>query len=499
MFVLFVFVCNCNYTQIFFFLRFIVLPCTCGHRWDSCGYNCVFFFVGATTIDIDDTPTNQSSSKSRKVSRNGVHGGESERTRVEVPKDGDQLKLSELFNVLRVKKPQEQTPQETQVRRVRSRHYSESDSDSSSNSELEDVRSCSTALSMTESELDTRRLDSPQHIESPTLKMVASAQESQNIRRSTPNDKQDASMCKIEVTHPVPAPRSPRSGKRRQVDDDKAEDKLPPVPKPRSPVPKRKNGNVGINIEKDISNSDIQNVDSSSIHSNLSAHVARTKESLEIKYEVEKSRSQNSLNTTADETELVVRPKVRDNKDRQSAENTCKDTNNLEKLKSHSEHFQKSENGLDKFSNQNGKTPRSSENLSRSLNRNVRTRTDSDSNASSNSAEIIQSNSGEELIVPRAGSPYSFSMDSLPSSHPSPVPCRVSITSVQESSDNESVSRASQKDGSETSGSESVQKERIQEDFVVEEISQVRFRRVSRGQIAPGPLAKLQKSPKRSK
>ena len=453
-----------------------------------------YIFSGATTIDIDDdTTSSENNRKERKASRNGVHG-EHERSRVEVPKDGDQHKLSELFNVLRVKKPQEIVRQETEVRRVRSRHYSESDSDSSSNSELEEVRSCSTALSMTESELDTRRLDSPQHIESPTLKMVAS---NKDIQRGA-IDQPDSSTCNLEVNHPVASPRSPKPGNRRQqLTSSKEGENSPPIPKPRTPKPKRKNAEVGILIDRNTSNSDIQKVESVSIHSNLSAHVARTKESLEVKHEVEKSRSQNSLTTAPNDNELVVRPKIRgNNKHGKSAESLIT-ASDREKLRPVSEHLRKSDNDLDRIKNQNGKPQRSSENLGKSSNQKTRARTDSGSKHSSvSSGDIVTSELAEEAVQ-RTGSPYSFSMDSLASSHPSPLLRRVSFTSAQESSDTDSISKSSQRDGSENSGTESLSK--VDEDFVVEEISQVRFRRVSVGQLQIGQLTKLQKSPKKSK
>lgn len=451
-------------------------------------------FLGAT-IDLDDPPS-QTNNKGRKVSRNGVHGGDNERSRVEVPKDGDQLKLTELFNVLRVKKPQEtpQTQPEMQVRRVRSRHYSESDSDSSSNSDAE-VRSCTTALSMTESELDTRRLESPRGIESPSYKMVVSEHESEVSRKSTSSDRLEPQTVHRNSSQPVPAPRSPKPQARRNLTPQSNDDGKPPVPKPRSPRPKRKNGDVNPYIKTTDTDADVQNLDSVSIHSNLSAHVARTKESLEIKYAEEKSKSQTSLNTDRFENEQIVRPKIRDyDKHRESAENLSS-SNGRDKTRPKSEQLRTCDNHTESITNQNNKSSRTSENLSRSQNQNMQ-----QDFTDARTAETAQSNIGDEFPAPRQGSPYSFSMDSLPSSHPSPTMRRVSFTSVPESSDTDSLSKASQKDASDNSGTESVPKENTDEDFVVEEISQVRFRRVSKGFIQPGPLAKLQqKSPNRSK
>lgn len=417
------------------------------------------------------------------MSRNGVHSGEHERTRVEVPRDGDQLKLSELFNVLRIKKPDSQAQQETQVRRVTSRRISESDSDSSSNSDVE-VRS--TALSMTESELDTRRAESPRLVESPLHTMVESEQELEVAS-------DHSSDYKVHVK-PIPAPRSPIPAVRRKMgtfdspDSSQPTSPVPiprsPVPKPRSPRPTSENGDQAAMSEHKSSKNTAHNTDNVSIHSNLSAHVVRTKESLEIKHEVEKSRSENSLNTT--ETEQVVRPKTKNGEKLVASDVKGK-------VRPHSEQLQRSENELDNLINQNGKARPSSEHLTKLSNQNLQRVIDDVSNTT---AEINQTS---ELLVPRTGSPYSFSMDSLPSSHPSPSMRRVSFNSNQELSDTDSLSRMSQGDSSDHSGTQSSLKDGVQEDYVVEEISKVRFRRVSKGQLHVAQLAKMSKSPNRSK
>ncbi|WAR08598.1 hypothetical protein MAR_018556, partial [Mya arenaria] len=229
---------------------------------------------GAPTIDIDEPRSSQQNNNTdRKAIRNGVSRAEQEKTRVEVPKEGDQLKLTELFNVLRVKKPSEEVPlPETQVRKVTSRRYSESDSDSSSNSDVE-VRSSSTGFSMTESEFDTRRIDSPIIEETVSPRRM----ESPLKLRDSPTD--------LESTHRFTSEHSERHESHQKFH---------------------------LQFQNESHPQHTESLREEKVSENLSEHVVKTKESLDQKRQIEKSKSPSLEYIRINENQMVVRPKTRD-------------------------------------------------------------------------------------------------------------------------------------------------------------------------------------------
>ncbi|KAL4232834.1 hypothetical protein ACF0H5_007521 [Mactra antiquata] len=507
---------------------------------------------GSTSIDIDEpTESHGNERQGRKVSRNGVGGGRSDenRARVAAPKEGDQMKLSELFNVLRVKKTDDgqSPPSETQIRRVTSRRYSESDSDSSSNSDA-DVRSTSTAPSVTESELDCRRIDSPQSLESPPPKIIEPPR-----LASVDETVQPIALKKLESKNrrldneqqrPKAAPRSPKPAARRKVKSEHFETgnemnssrprqmdrRERPLPSPekigQGRGPQVMSRSMHETSERVINDNDKQ--DSSSIHSvELSLHVAKTRESLDKKYEVEKSRSQASLNRPSDcESDQFVRPKSRERIVRKSAESLSKElkhganNSDMDIPSVVDVNKQDRNSGADISSVHSGSRSDSSIKSSGSkdtLISNRSAKSDRSEKDSLKSIPDVQEPSKDlpteendlmvSITVPRAGSPYSISMDSLPSSHPSPTNLRHSLgeSSNPESSDTDSLSRygnrpngASSQGGSQSNVNRDNTSGTGGNDFVVEEISKVHFKRVSKMVGNVGVFAKMARSPKKN-
>ncbi|XP_052808744.1 uncharacterized protein LOC128237352 isoform X2 [Mya arenaria] len=487
---------------------------------------------GAPTIDIDEPRSSQQNNNTdRKAIRNGVSRAEQEKTRVEVPKEGDQLKLTELFNVLRVKKPSEEVPlPETQVRKVTSRRYSESDSDSSSNSDVE-VRSSSTGFSMTESEFDTRRIDSPiieetvspRRMESP-LKLRDSPTDLESTHRFTSEHSErheshqkfhlqfqneshpqhTGSDTNYEIHRPVPALRSPKPSPRRlQVDQYDTSAHGQSAVRSKSPrthevkVEQEREAIVSKSVEP-VCKSDTESLREEKVSENLSEHVVKTKESLDQKRQIEKSKSPSLEYIRINENQMVVRPKTRDRarKPDENMKQVRSDTNTPR-----AEHFRKRNE------------PKSDRDLQRPIpkaaaNRKYTIPNDHSkpdethsNNISENDMFISQSKHGEtesesaqslgQLAVPRTGSPYSISMDSIPSSHPSPTLQRISISeSLPDSSDNDSVSKHSLQDINERTGAKEG------DDYVEEEISKVRFRRMSKTLEKMAVISNMAKSPK---
>ncbi|XP_053397825.1 uncharacterized protein LOC123552334 isoform X2 [Mercenaria mercenaria] len=494
---------------------------------------------GTTSIDIDESPSNHGNNKQgKKVSRNGVGGADQGRTRVEVPKEGDQLKLSELFNVLRVKKPEDKVIQETQVRRITSRKYSESDSDSSSNSDI-DIKSTSTAPSVTESELDGRRIESPRGLESPPPQIVEPpmvARVHKTAERYPTVKKIESPEYRVEdeAYRPKPSPRSPKPAARRKVKSENLEqENITPMARPRTKE-RRSDGTERV-VEGQVSMSRSMEVRSSagrsanenelsdkgSVHSELNLHVAKTKESLD-----KKSRSQVSLDSRRLESDSSVRPKSKEQIVRKSADSLSlesKQTMNTDQRSLH-----KSDNQLDR------KNGADIENKRNDKRRDVIIKSSSssrepilvdESQMSVNQKDIdtfsdrsipskhsidkeqskVLTTSEEEGLTQRTGSPYSFSMDSLPSSHPSPTLNRCSFSSNPDS-DTDSVSRLKgrpdpilEQSPSSSRSAKTVPKgENKKEDIVVEEISKVQFRRVSKTVGQLGSIAKMSLSPNRN-
>lgn len=490
------------------------------------------------------------------MSRNGVGGSDQGRTRVEVPKEGDQLKLSELFSVLRVKKSDEQETQETQVRRVISRKYSESDSDSSSNSDI-DLRS--TAPSVTESELDVHRTDSPRSVETPLPKISESrltigVTESPRLFQPVKQLESPEHRAGNETRRPIPDPSSPKPAARRKVRSEQFEHgDIKPSARPRTKDRKMQDrksqgperlieGQVSMSKSMEVQstagghNGDLEQYDKTSIHSELSLHVAKTRESLDKKYEVEKSRSQASLDSRGYEPDSVVRQKSKEHLIRQmskeqlirkSADNISKESK-LE-INADKKLLNKSDNQLDRNRGADVETKTSASNSgvvikssrikgsllvdeSEILTNQNEVDMDNDTSIDiKNSGITEQSNKvvrnvgdGEpHITTQRAGSPYSFSMDSLPSSHPSPTLLRCSLSSNPDS-DTDSVSRSSihpivEQNTLSNQSPNMKRKGDRKDDFVVEEISKVHFKRVSKKVGQLGVLAKMSISPNKSK
>lgn len=433
-----------------------------------------------------------------------------------------------------MKKPEEKVTQETQVRRITSRKYSESDSDSSSNSDV-DIKSTSTAPSVTESELDGRRIESPRYLESPPLKTEESPLDSslsetpERYKSSKKVESQDYRLDN-EAQRPKPSPRSPKPAARRKVKSEHYEqENVTPVARPRtkdrrSPRSDRMvEGQVSMSRSAELQSSasrqvdDNEPFDKTSVHSELSLHVAKTRESLDKKFEVEKSRSHNSLDNKSLESDILVRPKSKEQIVRKSADNLS--TEQTQALTSDQLSLGKSIEGLDNKSGAASESRRNNRDIGVKSSDSRGIKSDEPQNQKdidSYSDKSIQSKHSieKDLLLTtrdddghsqRAGSPYSFSMDSLPSSHPSPTFNRGSISSNPDS-DTDSMARVNTRpepivEVSPVSEKSARSEPKIDEgdNVVVEEISKVQFRRVSKtvGQI--GALAKLSVSPNRSK
>ncbi|XP_060603579.1 synaptotagmin-like protein 4 isoform X4 [Ruditapes philippinarum] len=527
---------------------------------------------GSTSIDIDESPSNHGNNKQgKKVARNGVGGADQGRSRVEVPKEGDQLKLSELFNVLRVKKPEEKVVQETQVRRITSRKYSESDSDSSSNSDI-DIRSTSTAPSVTESELDGRRVESPRGLESPRslespppriveppviaavnrqaeryplVKNVESneyrAENGSNRPRSSPRENESnrprSSPRENESNRPRPSPRSPKPAARRKVKSENLEqENLTTTSRPRAK--ERRSGGTERVIEGQVAMSRSMEVktssrrsaeeneqsDKGSVHSELNLHVAKTRESLD-----KKSRSQASLDSRQLDSNSAARPKTKEQVIRKSADNLPLESKRP--MNADQRPLNKSDNQLDRTNGAELENKRravktdvkvvksssssgsrepifldNSQNVVKQIDIEVFDDTDIQQRPSSDNEQLkLISSKDDEGHTQRTGSPYSFSMDSLPSSHPSPTLNRCSFSSNPDS-DTDSLSRLKtrpdtilEQSPSSSTVSAKSKGDTDKEDVVVEEISKVQFRRISKTVGQLGAMAKMSLSPNRKK
>lgn len=505
-------------------------------------------FSGSTSIDIDESPSNHGNNKQgKKVSRNGVGSGDQGRSRMEVPKEGDQLKLSELFNVLRVKKPEEKVVQETQVRRISSRKYSESDSDSSSNSDI-DIRSNSTAPSVTESELDGRRiesprgLESPRSLESPTPRIVeptvvAAVSRPAERYSLVKNVESSEYRTENESNRPRPSPRSPKAAGRRKVKSENLDhENITAVSRPR-PKERRSGGTdhvfesqAAMSRSMEIKSSrrsaeGNEQSDNGSIHSELNLHVAKTRESLD-----KKSRSQVSLDgrqldsSRQLDSNSAARPKTKEQIMRKSADNISLESKQV--INADQRSINKSDNQLDRTngaelenkrranktdvkvkssSNREQVLVDKSQNVAKQVDIEVFDERDIQLEHSKDNEQLLSSKD-DEGHTQRSGSPYSFSMDSLPSSHPSPTFNRCSLSSNPDS-DTDSLSRLKsrpdiileQSPSSSTVSAKSKTDVDDKEDVVVEEISKVQFRRISKTVGQLGAMAKMSLSPNRSK
>ena len=450
---------------------------------------------------MDEPQQTSSNSRTRKNARNGMAGGEPGRTRVEAPRDGDQHKLSQLFDVLRSKKP-DRTDQETQVRRITSARYHESDSDSSSSSDVENRsgHSSPNALSITESEKDAQVGDMTSSIESPRFSDGARSPKSLDSYRTSGSHEG-------RQERPIPSPRSPKPVPRKKNSDVIDPDRVvrPKVRQDRKSDVKTNgtsarlsvddtsgvsmsrsldeniNDNHGMDIDRNrraVSNTEI----------NLQKHVTKTRESLERKQEASmtESLSDNGM-TSPSNGDSVFKKTAR---------------------KSH-EGLKNSDIQLDKEVSEEllVAVRRQPDNESAILMRDspvfqrkksdIVTDDNNTSTAEKQPLKMYLQGQEDHIHVQRAGSPYSVSMDSLPSSHPSPTFNRGSIggSSYADSSDTDSLSRFSHPEMGEFSGTESAHQGH-EEDYVVEEITKARFQRVSKKVGQVGAATKLAKSPR---
>lgn len=527
----------------------------------------LFLFLlvsGATSIDIGEPDRNRTNNnRSSKSAHNGVLGSsDHDKQRVEFPKEADQLKLSQLFGVLRPRKPEEET-KELQVRRVSTRKYSETDSDSSSSSDVE-------APSVTESELD--KTDSPRSVESPKSRLEAvdedinESAESDRISKSKgvykgkqkiSEDTQQDSVCvqnqeTERIVRPKVAPASNKQKTQRaELDSSGSQFQTQPKRRERKKIMPDQNiarelrlkaeesakvsqsKSVDINLNEPIGNNQLINTRKVSSNAELSSNKLRDPYA---------SRSHESLDKSTDpQTERVRLGKSHENLQtnlklsknvspviRRSAENLSPEVRSKV-----NQNVRRSHENLgvgQESTNQNIRQARSHESLptgkSQYKDEYVGPRKGSSDNLECNVSqkniqkpvvdiEVTHVNVHEQpvdkeihadtgidddtdiLKGPRAGSPYSFSMDSLPSSNPSPTLRRSIDSSIPESSDNDSVSKLSHQE--EFSGTESQVKEGSEDDFVVEEISKVRFQRMSKKAAQMSVLGMITTSPKRRK
>ncbi|XP_052238713.1 synaptotagmin-like protein 5 isoform X3 [Dreissena polymorpha] len=454
---------------------------------------------GTTEINIDDSPPRQATNnKSRKIARNGVSKHDDQKSKVEVPKEGDQVKLLELFNVLRVKKPQEEASAEMQVKHIKTRGYSDSDSDSSSNSDSE-VRSSSTALSMTESEIDTHRVDSPimeevaqvSRLESSSQRRESS-RDLDSPRRLIPHnvDKMETrssqQVTNLESQNPAHSKHSLNSAMNQKgrslgrAQSQGGQSKRPSLDAEAQSSMNRPGDDVSFEGSSEHSGE----ADSLSLHSNLNEHVRKTREILGEKHAQSQVQKVNS--SIAHDHEMAARPKIR------------------QQLVTGAEHSRKSsKQGAEANIRPSADEREMKDNEMHPYKKPVKVHVTSDSDTSSISSKSKLRASFDEdtesvgnMSVPRAGSPYSFSMESLPSSNPSPTMQRRAhhSGSLQDSSDNDSVSRGSE---SSSQGRHTPRKQGSEEEFVVEELSKVRFRRVANTLEKMALMTNMKKSPNR--
>ena len=470
---------------------------------------------GATSIDIGEPDSSRTNNnRSSKSSHNGMlSSGDHDKQRVEYPKEADQHKLSQLFGVLRSRKPEE--TKELQVRRVSTRKYSETDSDSSSSSDVE-------APSVTESELD--KTESPRNVESPKSRLEAVDEDiNETVESDRQNKTKGAQRGKTSqktkdipqeyvvidkqeaerVVRPKVAQVSDRSkGHRTEVESNemkpKHREKKKLVPdqnlaremrikaEESTKVSQSKSVDISLN---EPSNAGLSNSRKVASHSELSAkrhgkpNASKSHESLSriAESQGDRRRARKSNENLPNEGRDVKRVT------RNSAENLSPQVRSSATQNVRRSH----ENlGVDKdrdAANQNIRQARSHEHLPTSNNEVIeeqivpvkRSREKLDSNVVQKTGQTpvidikevthttihdhilekeVSSDTGIEgdIDTPRgqrSGSPYSFSMDSLPSSNPSPTLRRSIDSSIPGSSDTDSLSKFSHHE--EFSGTES--------------------------------------------
>ena len=485
---------------------------------------------------------------------------------MEYPKEADQHKLSQLFGVLRSRKPVVPT-KELEVRRVSTRKYSETDSDSSSSSDVE-------APSVTESELD--KTESPRRVESPKSRLDAVDEDlnetvesdrmgKQNIAykyksKQKPNEgnQQELISTDLQETDRIVRPKVAHSNNRpkthrTELDPSDTHSQTQPRKRERKKImPDQtvarelriqagevskvsQSKSVEVNLSDPGDNKGLDGKRKVLSHTELNTnklgdpYASRSHESLDKNSEcqiegafIRKSHENlESSSTSGKRPSPVIR---------HSAENLSpKNKNNVynDTRRSH----ENLDSSREKSANQNIRQARSHEHLparSRQTDEQMSTQSSKEqferenvleqkdlkkpgidievTHAGVNVSDIdreVQSEVGVELDNEikgqRAGSPYSFSMDSLPSSNPSPTLRRSIDSSIPESSDTDSLSKFSHHEGGEFSGTESQVKEISEDDFDVEEISKVRFQRMSRKAAQMSAFTKISSSPKRRK
>ena len=444
-----------------------------------------------------------------------LSGGDHDKQRVEYPKEADQHKLSQLFGVLRSRKPEE--TKELNVRRVSTRKYSETDSDSSSSSDVE-------APSLTESEFD--KVESPRSVESPKSRLEAVDEDlnesvesdRQNKTKGVQSGKQNQKNKDIQqeyviidkhdterIVRPKVAHTSDRSkGHRTEIESN---EKKPKHREKKKIVPDQNLAReMRIKAEESTKVSQSKSVDISLNEPNnaglsSSRKVASHSElSSKRQNKPNSSKSHESLSRIA-ESQGDKRHTQKSNESLPSEGNISRDVkrvarNSAENLSpkvrsNANQNVRRShENlGVDKekdVANQNIRQARSHEHLPTSRNEVKeeqivpikKSREKLDSNVSQKTVqtpvidiEVTRTNVHDHLLEKevssdtgiegdidtprgqRAGSPYSFSMDSLPSSNPSPTLRRSIDSSIPGSSDTDSLSKFSHHE--EFSGTES--------------------------------------------
>ena len=477
----------------------------------------LYLISGATSIDIGEPDTARTNNnRSSKSAHNGMlSGSDHDKQRVEYPKEADQHKLSQLFGVLRSRKPEE-TTKELQVRRVSSRKYSETDSDSSSSSDVE-------APSVTESELD--KTESPRSVESPKSRLEAvdedlnestesdrqSKTKGVHKSRQKPSvdiqqeyviiDKQDTErIVRPKVAHASDRSKAHKAELESNEIKPKHREKKKIVPdqnlarelriKAEASTKVSQSKSVDINLNEPI-NTGLSNSRKVPSHSELSSkrlgdpNASKSHESLSRITESQDDRgyvrkSNESLQSDGNAGRDAI-PIIRHNAENLSPKIRNKTNQNVRR--SHESL------GVDRetnIANQNIRQARSHEHLptGRSQYKDEQiapmkgSREKLDSNVSQKTIqtpvidiEVIHANAHDHLLEKevssdtgiegdidtprgqRSGSPYSFSMDSLPSSNPSPTLRRSIDSNIPESSDTDSLSKFSHHE--EFSGTES--------------------------------------------
>ena len=533
----------------FYFKKFRILENLTFHP-------CKLSISGATSIDIGEPDRSSSNNnRSSKSAHNGVlNSPDQEKQRVEYPKEADQHKLSQLFGVLRSRKPEE-TAKELQVRRISTRKYSETDSDSSSSSDVE-------APSVTESELD--KTESPRRVESPKSRLEAVDEalnetvESDRVvkqtvvqkskQKSIESNQQDVvsnvvhgrdRVVRPKVAHQSNRPKTyrteveasdtqPKKRERKKIMPDQtvarelriqasevskvSQSKSVDVNLSDPGVSKELGGKRKVLSHTELNTNKLGDPYASRSHESLDKNSeSQSDRAFAMKNDAQSARRPIPVNRHSTENlgpqnkNNVYHDTRRSHESLDSSRDKSGSNQNIRQARSH-EHLPSRARQTDQQAHLQGSVEsieRESIAKQKELNKagiDIEVTGVSDNVGDYDQEfhpDIVEVDHG--IKGQRAGSPYSFSMDSLPSSNPSPTLRRSIDSSIPEFSDTDSVSKLSHHEGGEFSGTESQVKEGSSDDFDVEEISKVRFQRVSRKAGNMLPLTKISNSPKRRK